>query len=102
MQMLKASINKTMTPGSYVTVVVDVGQKKSTVVVPTSAVDRSIYGNSVFKVVAGKAVPTSVQLGEQRGAVVAVKNLASNVTVVNGGLNKLMPNAPVTNKNALN
>ena len=55
MQMLKASINKTMTPGSYVTVVVDVGQKKATVVVPTSAVDRSIYGNSVFKVVAGKA-----------------------------------------------
>ncbi len=77
-------------PGSYVNVSLTLDDVEDVLTVPQTAIKRSLYGDSVFEVVDGKAVLTHVQLGQRRGGDIAIlEGLKPGATVVSAGLRKL-------------
>jgi membrane fusion protein (multidrug efflux system) len=77
-------------PGSYVNVSLTLNDVAEVVTVPQTAIKRSLYGDSVFQVVDGKAVLTHVELGTRRGGDIAIlEGLDAGVIVVSAGLRKL-------------
>ena len=83
-------------PGSYVNVVLTLDDVANTITVPQTAIQRSLYGDSVYQVIDGKAVLTHVTLGERRGGDIAILDgLDAGATVVSAGLRKLSDGVPV-------
>jgi membrane fusion protein (multidrug efflux system) len=77
-------------PGSYVSVTVTLDDVAEVLTVPQTAIQRSLYADSVFKVVDGKAVLTHVQLGNRRAGDIAIlTGVEAGDTVVSAGLRKL-------------
>lgn len=84
-------------PGSYVNVQLSLDDASNVLTVPQTAVVHSLYGDSVFKVVNGKAVQTHVVPGTQRGADIEVSGkLKAGDQVVSAGLRKVKDGAAVT------
>lgn len=89
-------------PGSYVNVVLTLNDVADVITVPQTAIKRSLYGDSVYEVVDGKAVETHIQLGARRGGDIAiVEGLDAGATVVSAGLRKLTDGVKVQGSPAL-
>ncbi|KAA0684003.1 efflux RND transporter periplasmic adaptor subunit [Roseomonas genomospecies 6] len=87
----------TLRPGLFARVTLTLDQTPNAVLVPEQAV--SAFGNRqfVFKVVEGKAVQTTVTLGERRNAEVEITaGLQPGDVVVTAGQLKIRDGAPVT------
>lgn len=89
-------------PGMFVTVKTLLARGKDVVIVPQTAINYTLYGDSIFQVIpATKTTPKHVKLvyvtlGEKRGALVAVtKGLADGVLVVTAGQMKLTNGSPI-------
>ena len=100
---LRASVdNVEFIPGSYVDVILDIGQPKQVLIIPQTAVVKSLHGDMVYKVVNGKAVATFVQTGQRRGKFIEIKQgLKLNDTVISAGLIKIRNKTKVTEKGAI-
>ncbi|MEM9257690.1 MAG: efflux RND transporter periplasmic adaptor subunit [Pseudomonadota bacterium] len=88
-------------PGSYVHVTLTLDDAAPVLTVPQTAVVRSLYGDSVYKVVNGKAVKTGVVIGERRGGDVEVTGtLAAGDAIVGAGTRKVADGTPVVDGKA--
>jgi membrane fusion protein (multidrug efflux system) len=91
-----------LTPGMFVEATLQLKPTYSVVVVPQTAVLRSLSGDVVYAVVDGKAQETLVKIDERRGSVLSItKGLTAGELVLSGGQNKVMNGVPVTDKGAL-
>ena len=83
-------------PGSYVNVSLTLDDTSDVLTVPQTAVARSLYGDSVYKVVNGKAVQTHVVPGSRRGGDIAVSgDIKQGDKVVSAGLRKIVDGSEV-------
>lgn len=93
-------------PGSYVNISLALDDTADVLTVPQTALLHSIYGDSVYKVVNGKAEQTHVVPGERRGALVSITgDIKAGDQVVSAGLRKVrdgasVSDAPAGSKNA--
>jgi len=101
---IRASVDdKAFMPGSYVDVILNVGDAKETLVIPQTAVSKSLHGDMVYKVVDGKAVASFVKIGARRDNLIVVKQgLKFNDPIVTAGLIKIKNGNRVSDKNAIN
>lgn len=100
-------------PGVFANVDVILPERKNTVVIPQTAVNYTLYGDTVYlvKKVAPKdkkgkpvmtAVQTAVTLGEQRGNVVEVlKGLSAGQEIVSAGQVKIQNNSTIIINNSM-
>ncbi|MEM1155923.1 MAG: efflux RND transporter periplasmic adaptor subunit [Pseudomonadota bacterium] len=85
-------------PGSYVNVTLTLNDVEPVLTIPQTAVMHSLYGDTVYKVVKGKAVKTNVVVGTRRGGDIAVSgDIKAGDQVVSAGLRKVMDGAEVSN-----
>ncbi|MEM8562627.1 MAG: efflux RND transporter periplasmic adaptor subunit [Pseudomonadota bacterium] len=85
-------------PGSYVNVTLTLNDVEPVLTVPQTAVMHSLYGDTVYKVVNGKAVKTNLVVGTRRGGDIAVSgDIKAGDQVVSAGLRKVMDGAEVSN-----
>lgn len=102
---IRASVpnkNKRLVPGMFARVNVIIPTKQNVLTVPQMAVQYSPFGDTVFVVQNGKAVQRYVNLGEQRGAEIAInKGLSAGETIISVGGNKLQNGANVITQQAL-
>ena len=83
-------------PGSFVKVLIDAGENKNSVMVPTSAIIPEDISKSLVTVKNGKAVYVKVQTGVRRAANIEVTNgVVAGDTIVVTGVLFTRPNAPV-------
>ena len=83
-------------PGMFARVVLKLGTRSNAILIPEQAVVPRGDKNLVFRVVAGKAQMTAVQLGSRApGEVEVVKGLSMGDVVVTDGHQKLQDGAPV-------
>jgi membrane fusion protein (multidrug efflux system) len=88
-------------PGSYVNVSLTLNDTSDVLTVPQTALLHSLYGDSVYKVVAGKAVQTHVVPGSRRGADIAVSgDIKAGDKVVSAGLRKITDGSEVVDTGA--
>ncbi len=86
-------------PGLFGQVVLTVNEKRNAVVIPRTALSYAVTGDTVFKVVNGKAIATVVKLGEARNEVVEVlSGIKAGDQIVTIGALKLKDGANVVNK----
>ncbi|MEM1152836.1 MAG: efflux RND transporter periplasmic adaptor subunit [Pseudomonadota bacterium] len=84
-------------PGSYVNVTLTLNDVEPVLTVPQTAVMHSLYGDTIYKVVNGKAVKTNVVPGTRRGGDIEVSgDLKAGDQVVSAGLRKVMDGAEVS------
>lgn len=102
-------------PGMFATVKVILPQQQNVMTVPQTAINYSLFGNSVFVLVPPATAPTTknapiiytvkqvyVTTGEQRGSVVAItKGLTVGEEVVTSGQLKLDDGSPVMINNSI-
>jgi len=98
-------------PGMFASAVISLNRAEQIVVVPKTAVDFSLYGDSVYVVVdstdaKGQAMKRverrAITAGDQRGGLVAVtKGIAAGDEVVTAGQVKLQNNVPVQVDNSI-
>lgn len=89
-------------PNTFAEVMLYLSHAKPVIVIPQTALIKSINGDYVYKVINGQALQTVVHAGDRRKNVIAiVKGLNDGDTVVNGGQNKFSNGARVTNKGAM-
>ena len=106
MQATIANPEKILKPGMFVTTTVVLPEKPAVITVPETAVDYTLYGDSVFVIAEKKeedgktslsAVRTFVQTGNRvEGRVEIVKGLKAGDKVVAVGQLKLQSGAPVS------
>ncbi|MBB70842.1 MAG: hypothetical protein CMF50_00400 [Legionellales bacterium] len=83
-------------PGLFVDLTLYAGTPHDVVVVPQTAIDYSTQGNSVYKVIDGKAQKANVKTGLRRGNLIEVTDgLKAGDLVVIAGQLKLTNGAPV-------
>ncbi|MEM8661690.1 MAG: efflux RND transporter periplasmic adaptor subunit, partial [Pseudomonadota bacterium] len=84
-------------PGSYVNVTLTLNDVEPVLTVPQTAVMHSLYGDTIYKVVNGKAVKTNVVPGTRRGGAIEVSgDIKAGDQVVSAGLRKVMDGAEVS------
>ena len=83
-------------PGLFVTVSLAIGRREDAVLIPEQAIVPRGSDQYVYKVVEGKAVLTTVRIGERREAMVEIlAGLAPGEVVVTAGQIKLRDGTPV-------
>jgi len=83
-------------PGLFARIELAVATRMNAVMIPSSAVVKSIGGNYVFTVVDGKAKRIVVETGVIQGDLIEVtKGVGANDTVVTIGMDKLADGSPV-------
>lgn len=83
-------------PGMFAQVNVVIPIPQNVLTVPEMAVNYSPFGDSIFKVVDGKARQVYVNVGEQRANDVAITgNIQANDIIVTSGVFKLQDGTPV-------
>ena len=83
-------------PGSFVKVLIDAGDDKNSVMVPTSAIIPEDISKSLVIVKNGKAVYVKVKTGVRRAANIEVnEGIVAGDTIVVTGVLFTRPNAPV-------
>lgn len=103
--------NKMLYPGVFANVFVNLPKQKNVVTIPQTAVNYTLYGDSVYVVKKEKskdgktilrAVQQQVTLGEQRGTVVAItKGLKAGQEIVSAGQVKIQNNSLITINNSM-
>lgn len=98
-------------PGMFANAVISLDKAEQLVAIPKTAIDFSLYGDSVYVVVDstaadGKAIKRverrPIAVGDQKGGLVAIsKGVAAGDEVVIAGQVKLQNNVPVTVDNAI-
>ena len=84
-------------PGMYVTAAVQLPPRPDTIVVPSTAINPSASGDTVFVVRQGKAELTPVTTGAHVGTRVVVESgLAAGDVVIADGQLRVQPGAPVS------
>ena len=74
----------------------DAGTPKTVTIVPQTAINYSVAGNSIFKVVSGKAKAAPINIGERRGQNASViGNIKPGDLIVSAGTNKVHDNASI-------
>ncbi len=95
-------IGQDLLPGMFAKVTLITGPTMNVIVVPQTAVIRSLHGDYVYKVIQGKARKTIVFPGERRGQLIVVKKgLQPGDIIVSAGQLKIQNGSSVTDKNAL-
>ncbi len=88
---------RALRPGLYVTVGVEQPARAAALLLPTTAIQTSASGESVFVVRDGKAVPVPVTTGGEVGNRTIIQSgLSAGDQVVTTGQLRLQPGAPVT------
>lgn len=83
-------------PGLFARVTLVIAERENAISVPEDAIVPANAGQSVFRIVDGRAVATPVKLGARRSAMVeVVEGLTPGATVVTAGQLKLRDGAPV-------
>jgi len=91
-----ANPEKLLRPGMYVTAMIALPPRASSLVIPATAIQTSASGDSVFVVRDGKAVPVAIKVGQRMGErVVAETGLKAGDVIVSMGLNRVQPGGPV-------
>ncbi len=103
--------DRLLRPGMFISAEVLMEQKDDVVTVPKTAIDFSLYGDSVYVVTAGdtdaagntvrRVERRPVTLGDQHGERIAVGGLKPGEEVVTAGQIKLRNNAPVLIDNTI-
>jgi membrane fusion protein (multidrug efflux system) len=84
-------------PGSFVDVTIQAGVPQKLITVPETTVNIDANGSFVYRVVSGKAIKTSVTLGQHRdGNVAVLSGLKAGAIVITVGGFKVTDGAPVT------
>ena len=98
-----ANPDRTLRPGMFAQVEVNLGRSESVIVVPQTAVSFNSYGDSVWVITGSDGDRTAerrvVKTGERRGDLVAVTGLAAGEEVASSGLLKLRNGVPVNINN---
>lgn len=84
-----------LVPGSFVNVILYVGEPNEVVVIPQQAVVYNDVSNFVYKIENNKTVKTDVKVTQTEGKWVSVTGLKENDVVAISGQNKLFNNADV-------
>lgn len=83
-------------PGSYVEVLLTLEDTSEVLAVPQTALVRSLYGDSLYKVADGKALQTHVIPGSRRGGEIAVRgDISAGDKIVSAGLRKIVDGSEV-------
>lgn len=98
-------------PGMFASAVISLDKSEKLVAVPKTAIDFSLYGDSVYVVVDGTGADgkpvkrverRAVTVGDQKGGLVAIaRGVAAGDEVVTAGQVKLQNNVPVTVDNSI-
>jgi membrane fusion protein (multidrug efflux system) len=97
---VRNSASHHLLPGMLVTVSTPTGKKQGVVMVPITAIHRTLYGNYVYVVRGGKVAPKvklqRVRLGQNhQGMVIVEKGVSAGETVVSAGQSKLRDGATI-------
>lgn len=91
-----ANTDQLLIPGMFAQVNVIIPIPENVLTVPEMAINYSPFGDSIFKVVDGKARQVYVKVGEQRASDVAITgNIQANDIIVTSGVFKLQDGTPV-------
>ena len=82
--------------GLTVIITTDSGKPKAVNIVPQTAINYSVAGNSIFKVISGKAKAVPINIGERRDQNASViGNIKPGDLIVSAGTNKVHNHASV-------
>ena len=83
-------------PGQFVRLSYGVGNTDKKIVIPSTAISKSPYGDSVFIIKDGKANPAFIKTGNSRGDLTAViDGLEENTEIATTGIFKIIPGGKV-------
>ncbi len=83
-------------PGQFVRLSYGVGKVDQKIVIPSTAINKSPYGDSVFIIKDGKANPSFIKTGNSRGDLTAViDGLEENTEIATTGIFKIIPGGKV-------